>query len=187
MDRKPGLTRREFIGGLAGMAAGAGLAGFSPAQQGRARRDHPNVLFIFTDQQRLDDMSAAGNPSVRTPAMDSIARDGVRFTRSFCATPQCSPSRASMLTGRYPHSTGVITNTEAIGARPLDPRIPAAGNVFRTAGYDTAWLGKWHLGKLSAEHGFATVDQCQGCFSWTNRLGFFSTRLSKTDRGAWFP
>jgi choline-sulfatase len=156
------LTRRDFVRGLAGIAVGAGLVSRPSAQQGRARRDHPNILFVFTDQQQITAMSAAGNPSLRTPAMDSVATEGVRFTRSFCATPQCSPSRASILTGRYPHSAGVTTNTEAIGARPLDPRIPAAGNVFRAAGYETAWFGKWHLGKSPAGHGFDVFDMARG-------------------------
>jgi len=117
---------------------------------------------MFTDQQQIGAMSAAGNQAIHTPAMDWVAQEGVRFTRSFCSTPQCSASRASLLTGRYPHSAGVITNTEAIGARPLDPRIPAAGSVFRAAGYTTAYFGKWHLGKSPAGHGFETVDMCGG-------------------------
>jgi arylsulfatase A-like enzyme len=156
------LTRREFVAGLAGATVGAALLGALPAQQGRARRDRPNILFIFTDQQQISAMSAAGNPRLRTPAMDSVANDGIRFTRSFCSAPQCSPSRASILTGRYPHSAGVITNTEAIGARPLDPSIPAAGNVFKAAGYESAWFGKWHLGKSPLGHGFDKVDLCNG-------------------------
>jgi arylsulfatase A-like enzyme len=135
------------------------LATVARAQQGPARRDRPNILFIFTDQQQRTAMSAAGNPAVRTPAMDSVAQAGVLFSRSFCSTPQCSASRASILTGRYPHSAGVITNTEAIGARPLDPRIPSAGQVFRAAGYETAYFGKWHLGKMLSEHGFDKVDR----------------------------
>lgn len=152
------LTRREFVAGLASAAIGAGLSGRSLAQQGQSRRDRPNVLFIFTDQQQIAAMSAAGNGALHTPAMDWVANEGVRFTRSFCSTPQCSASRASILTGRYPHSAGVVTNTEAIGGRSLDPRIPTVGSVFRTAGYETAYFGKWHLGKSPIGHGFEKVD-----------------------------
>jgi len=158
VERKKSLTRRQFLSGLAGAAMAPGLATVSRAQQGAARRDRPNVLFVFTDQQQRTAMSVAGNPAVRTPAMDSVAQAGVRFSRSFCAAPQCSPSRASILTGRWPHSARVITNAEALGGRPLDPRIPSAGQVFRAAGYETAYFGKWHLGKMVPEDGFETVE-----------------------------
>jgi arylsulfatase A-like enzyme len=145
------------------MAAGLAQAGPAAKAAGApARRDRPNILFLFTDQQRIDAMSAADNPSLRTPAMDAIAQGGVRFTRSFCSTPQCSPSRASIITGRYPHAVNILTNTEAIGGQPLDPRMPSVGHVLQGAGYETAWFGKWHLGKGIAAHGFDEADECGG-------------------------
>lgn len=153
------FTRRQVVTGLAGAIAGARLSHAAMVRKGQAKGERPNVLFIFTDQQQRMAMSAAGNPCLNTPAMDSIAHEGVLFTRCICSTPQCSASRASIVTGRYPHSAGVIGNIGAIGARPLDPTMPSVGRVFREAGYATAWFGKWHLGTTPANHGFETSDE----------------------------
>ena len=98
------------------------------------------MLIITTDQQRVDAMSAVGNKWVKTPNMDSIAAHGVYFTKSYCSYPLCSPSRSSLHTGRTPHEIGVDHNTV-----PIDPTIPISGQVFRAAGYDTGYAGKWHM------------------------------------------
>ena len=97
----PEPTRRQFIKTTGAMAA-APLA-----MQGKRR---PNVLIIMTDQQRAGTLSADGHPYIRTPNMDRIAARGTSFSNHFCATPQYSPSRAAMLTGRYPHRAGVEGN-----------------------------------------------------------------------------
>jgi arylsulfatase A-like enzyme len=73
--------------------------------------DWPDVMIVLTDQQRADAFGAAGAADLLTPVMDRLARQGVLFTRAFAATPQCSPSRAALLTGLYPHRTGVMGNT----------------------------------------------------------------------------
>lgn len=105
-----------------------------------ASQKKPNLLIITTDQQRVDALSVLGNKCVKTPHMDSIAAQGVCFTRSYCPYPLCSPSRASLHTSRMPHEIGVDHNSLAI-----DPTIPVSGQVFRAAGYDTGYAGKWHL------------------------------------------
>lgn len=149
--------------------AAAALAGPLRAQTGAVR---PDVIILLTDQQRADAFGAAGAADLRTPAMDRLARQGVLFTRAFAATPQCSPSRAALLTGRYPHRTGVMGNTieglEGGGAAadrpfsgmsgPLDRSLPTLGGVFAAAGYDTAYFGKWHLGGTPGDYGFETHD-----------------------------
>ncbi len=117
------------------MAGAAALAGRAVAA---ARR--PNVLVIMTDQQSNSAMSAAGNPWLRTPAMDSIAAAGVSFTESYCTYPLCSPSRSSLWTSRMPHETGVRNN----GA-PIPEAMPHLGQLFSKAGYRAAYAGKWHL------------------------------------------
>lgn len=71
----------------------------------------PDVVIVLTDQQRADALGVAGAVDLRTPALDRLAGEGVLFNRAFVATPQCSPSRAALLTGRYPHRTGVMGNT----------------------------------------------------------------------------
>ena len=100
----------------------------------------PNILFVFTDQQSARALSCSGNPHVRTPHMDRLARGGVRFERAYCASPVCGPSRGSLLCGRLPHETGVLVN----GMAP-DPALPNMGQLFARAGYETAWSGRWHL------------------------------------------
>lgn len=130
------INRREFIRtGAAGLCALA-LSGRLPAAE---RRRRPNVLIITTDQQRVDAVSEVGNKWVKTPNMDSLVAKGVYFTNSYCPYPLCSPSRAAMHTSRMPHEIGVDHNSMSI-----DPTIPISGQVFREAGYDTGYAGKWH-------------------------------------------
>ena len=154
----------------AAMIATAVLGGSIRAQSGAPR---PDVIILLTDQQRADAFGAAGAQDVHTPSMDRLARAGVMFSRAFVGTPQCSPSRAAMLTGRYPHRTGVMGNSGGEGleggtaatARPpagmspaLDRSFATLGSVFGTAGYDTAYFGKWHLGGTPGDYGFETHD-----------------------------
>jgi arylsulfatase A-like enzyme len=147
-------------------AAAAG----GPGAQGAAKR--PDVIIVLTDQQRADAIGAAGAADLHTPVMDRLARQGVLFTRAFAATPQCSPSRAALLTGRYPHRTGVMGNTAGEGGRGspaargpsagmsagLDRSLPTLGRIFSAAGYETAYFGKWHLGGRPGEYGFESGD-----------------------------
>lgn len=110
--------------------------------------DRPNVVLVLTDQQQAAMLGCAGHPVVRTPAMDRLAAEGSRFAQAFCTSPQCSPSRASLLTGRYPHATGVLGNIPetTFGPPRLPPDIPSLGTLLRQGGYHTAYFGKWHLG-----------------------------------------
>ena len=102
----------------------------------------PNILFIITDQQYIEALSVAGNRYVKTPAMDSLAAHGVRFERSYCTYPVCSPSRASMVTSRMPHELGIYSNNKCPG---IPDGTANMGDLFRAAGYTTAWAGKWHV------------------------------------------
>jgi arylsulfatase A-like enzyme len=99
----------------------------------------PNILFIFTDQQSLRAMGACGFPA-HTPHMDALAASGVRFERSYCTSPVCSPARASLMTGRMPHEMSARFNDFT-----LSPEFPTLGHRFRKAGYETAYTGKWHM------------------------------------------
>jgi arylsulfatase A-like enzyme len=100
-----------------------------------------NLLWIMTDQQPVDTIGTYGNPRVQTPAIDRIAAEGVRFDRCYAAAFPCSPARASLMTGRYPHRHGVTANDVV-----LDASVPALGDCLRESGYTTAHFGKWHLG-----------------------------------------
>lgn len=105
-----------------------------------APRERPNVLVFFTDQQRWDTTGLHGNPHGLTPLLDRLAGQGVSIDHSYTCQPVCAPSRASLQTGLYPTTTGVFRNGIA-----LSPDIPTLAHHFRAAGYETGYIGKWHL------------------------------------------
>jgi arylsulfatase A-like enzyme len=102
--------------------------------------DRPNVVFVLTDQFRAHALGCMGNEQVQTPTLDGFARESVVFERGFSNAPVCCPARGSILTGQYPDTHGVTTNNLR-----LDPDIPTLGECFRDAGYETGYVGKWHL------------------------------------------
>jgi arylsulfatase A-like enzyme len=108
----------------------------------------PNVIFIVTDDEGAADAGCYGAKDLFTPNIDSIAARGVRFTQFYAGAPVCSPSRACLMTGRYPVRAGLIGNasSEAGGKAAMRSDIPTLGQMFQAAGYATAHIGKWHLG-----------------------------------------
>jgi arylsulfatase A-like enzyme len=106
----------------------------------------PNVLFILCDDLRPDALGCYGSKHVKTPNIDRLASEGVRFANTFCTTSLCSPSRASILSGLYAHTHGVTNNfTEYPGAMPSFP------GLLHDAGYATAYFGKYHMGENNDE------------------------------------
>ncbi|MBI5386311.1 MAG: sulfatase [Verrucomicrobia bacterium] len=106
----------------------------------------PNVLLILCDDLRWDALGCAGHPHLQTPNIDRLAAEGVRFKNAFCTTSLCSPSRASILTGVYAHTHKVRDNFTEL---PTDlPNFPRA---LQAAGYDTGYIGKWHMGENNDE------------------------------------
>jgi arylsulfatase/arylsulfatase A len=124
-----------------------------PDKVGLAKQ--PNVLLILTDDQGYGDVGFNGNPLVRTPTLDRMAAEAVVFDR-FHAYPVCSPTRASLMTGRYAIRTGVIDTQE--GASLLRPSEITLAKMLQQAGYRTGMFGKWHLGDSAPsrpmDHGF---------------------------------
>jgi arylsulfatase A-like enzyme len=160
MNRRTAL---KTLGGAAALAAG----GFPYISKAQNRR--PNILFMMTDDQRWDCMSAAGNPILKTPNMDRLAAGGVRFTNGFVTNALCAPSRGTILTGLYSHAHGVTTNG---GGPPADSHmrfqyqrngrsvedvldldstsvlrsnVTTFPRLLNQSGYYTAMIGKWHV------------------------------------------
>ncbi|MFQ6096180.1 MAG: sulfatase-like hydrolase/transferase [Armatimonadota bacterium] len=130
------FTRREFI-----KRAGAAALVMSAAP----RDDGVNVLFLMTDQQHHRALSAAGNRVIQTPNLDRLAREGVRFTNACCATPFCSPTRASLVTGLWPHRHGINSNVQR-GQKGLTPDFTLTEGLLHDRGAVCHHRGKWHLG-----------------------------------------
>lgn len=123
----------------------------------------PNVLWICTDQQRYDTISALGNPHLRTPQIDALIAGGVCFEQAYCQSPVCTPSRASFLTGRYPRTTGCRQNGQSMPERErLLPRL------FADAGYRCGLAGKLHLASCDKGKVETRIDDGYGAFHWSH-------------------
>jgi N-acetylglucosamine-6-sulfatase len=116
---------------------GAGMPGVLNAQTGGKQ---PNIVFILSDDHRWDHLSILGHPFVETPNMDRLAAEGILFENAFVTTSLCSPSRASFVTGTYAHTHGVKNNIT-----PWDNDNVTYMELLKYAGYDTAFIGKWHM------------------------------------------
>ncbi len=135
-----GITRREFLTRGAA-AAGVLAAVLSLSESASGASERPNIVFILTDDQRFDALGFMGRPGfLKTPNLDRIAREGAHVRNAFVTTALCSPSRASFMTGCYAHKHGVVTNE---GMDP-DPSCPTFAQILQKAGYETAFVGKWH-------------------------------------------
>lgn len=183
---KAGLNRREFIqqGTAGALALSAGLsAGHS--QTRRRRRSRPNVIFILADDLGWGDLSCYGRPDYETPNIDRLAQQGARFRNAYSASAVCTPSRCGFITGRYPVRLRVglreplRATDDDIG---LDPAHPTIASILKKHGYDTALVGKWHLGVRPEwgpnAHGF---DYFFGTLTGADDYFLHKTGLGKPD------
>ncbi|HKO96167.1 MAG TPA: sulfatase-like hydrolase/transferase [Pyrinomonadaceae bacterium] len=149
----PPLNRREFV---ASALAAAAITANNPAFA-NAASPRPNILFILADDLGYGDLSCYGRPDYQTPNLDRLAAEGIRFTNAYSASPLCTPTRCAFITGRYPARTKVgleepLHERRALGDRVLTlglpPEHPTIASLLKSSGYETALIGKWHLGYL---------------------------------------
>ena len=149
------VNRRDLLKASLWTLAGLSLSEKEVfARKETPQKTRPNILFIITDQQFSDAMSCSGNYELHTPAMDSLASNGVSFTKAYCSNPLCVPSRTSMFTGRMPHRTGVMMN---MLTKKNSVTVPMLGKTMSGSGYDCGYFGKWHLAIPTEQvklHGF---------------------------------
>ena len=139
------VTRREFLNTAVGTTAmiTASRGGHS------ASLERPNVLFILADDLGYGDLSCYGRPDYRTPVLDNVARQGMKFMSAYAAAPVCTPTRCAFVTGRYPQRLDVGLHEPLTGQdldKGLPPDHPTVASLLQPNGYNTALIGKWHLG-----------------------------------------
>ncbi len=120
----------------------------------------PNVVLVFADQWRAQSTGYAGDPNVKTPRLDALAQESLNFSLAVSNCPVCSPFRGSLMTGQYPLTHGVFVNDVQ-----LNPEAASLGKVFSQAGYDTAYIGNWHLDG-SGRSAYIPPERRQGFAYW---------------------
>ncbi len=160
---------------------------------------HPNVVLILTDDQGTIDVNCYGAKDLITPNMDKLAKEGVRFTQFYVGAPVCSPSRASLLTGRYPQRAQLAHN--ASPGRGMPAAQVTIAEVLKEAGYRTALFGKWHLGSTPSlspnaqgfdeflGHKVGCIDNYSHFFYWNgpNRHDLWLNEEEHFEDGNYFP
>lgn len=153
--------RRDFLKSMGRLAGALAL----PGVQAGGRQDKPSFVFILIDDLGWTDLGCFGSDYYETPHIDRLAREGVRFTSAYTSSGVCSPTRASIMTGKYPGRLRLTTylpgpripNTKLLPPETkkfLDPGELALGEAFKESGYETIYIGKWHLGGFPDRHGF---------------------------------
>lgn len=135
-------SRRDFIKS-ATLAAGTFLLSgscTSVARNDKRRGKRPNLVYVFADQWRAQDAGFAGNNDVITENIDKLASESLVFKHTVSCMPVSTPYRGSLLTGQYAHTHGLFLNDVT-----LDPDSVSIGKVYKNAGYDTGYIGKWHV------------------------------------------
>lgn len=138
MQAKRGIVSQIIVTVIFALAA-------MPAVVASASDDiaRPNIVFVLLDDVRWDDLAIMGHPWVETPNFDRVGREGALFRNVFAGTPLCSPNRATILTGQYAHTHGIIDNVDR---SPLTHELRTFPRLAHEAGYATAFVGKWHMG-----------------------------------------
>ena len=152
------LNRREALGMLGAGLVGSWAAGATRAMAAPAPMRPPNIIVVFADDLGYGDLGCYGAEQIKTPHLDRMAREGMRFTDFYSCAAICSPSRAGLLTGRYPVRMGINGVFFPYSTDGLDESEISVARLLKEQGYATACIGKWHLGHLPEflpmRHGF---------------------------------
>lgn len=162
-------TRRTF---LASAAAAAVAAHAAPAAKPARRK--PNLLFLWTDEQRPDTIDVYGNRRIQTPNLSRLASESVVFRNAYVSQPVCTPSRSTVMTGLWPHQNGLTQNNVA-----LPENIRTLPEIVNDTDYRTGYFGKWHLGdEIFAQHGFEEWRSIEDMYWRFYREGRDASRVS---------
>lgn len=147
------MNRRDFMKGSAAGAAGVALGGLLAPQCGPASAQKPNIIYIMVDDLGYGDLGCYGQERIRTPRIDQLAAEGLRFTDHYAGSTVCAPSRCCLMTGMHTGHAQVRGNREIrpMGQHPLDAGTLTVARVLQQAGYATGLIGKWGLGGPGSE------------------------------------
>ncbi len=168
------MKRRTLLRGM------LGATGFPAVLRGlkRPADEKPNLLFLWTDQQRADTMAVYGNHRFHVPAMNRLASTSIVFEKCYVTQPICTPSRSSVMTGLWPHTNGCITNNI-----PLRSGAKTFPELLADPAYRTGYFGKWHLGdEVFAQHGFEEWVSVEDLYFKYFTKGRDRSRRSSYDR-----
>ena len=148
MPVEQSLDRRGFLKSIARISVGSALcAGASTGNRRTAPKpERPNVVFILTDDQRWDQLGCEGHPFLKTPHLDRLGKRGVTFTNAYCAAPACNPSRAALMTGIRPATSGVYLNPQPWRTSPVLKDAVTIPQHFMAHGYTAKGCGKIYHG-----------------------------------------
>ena len=173
-------TRRtvlKYLGATAGVSA-CNLETFEASARGVGGSEKkPNIVCFVGEGLRWDELSSTGNRLIHTPNMDRIGREGCTFRNAFVVNALCLPSRATMLTGMYSHTTGAVSNVQG----KIPARFQLVSDVLQNAGYETAFLGKSHIEGALMEHNWDYY------FGFVGQADYYRPRITEGSRGKYGP
>jgi arylsulfatase A-like enzyme len=143
----------------------------------------PNIIYIMSDDMGYGDLSCYGRKDYKTPNLDKLSSQGIKFVNAYSAAPLCTPTRVAFMTGRYPARTPVgliepLTGNKDDSHMGLTPEFPSVATIMKSAGYRTALIGKWHLGSQPSHSPLKTVMNIFSVFAVV-RLITYLTRVPK--------